>query len=82
MQILVRDIVTVQHRQARVALWFFRRLGQHGEQAPFGGPILFVSLVVVQMLVGDVGDHADIELAAGDTVLGQAVRGGLQHHVG
>ncbi len=53
--------------------------GQAGEQPGLGVTIGLVAPVVVEMLVGDVGDHADVELAGVRAALRPTVRGGLEH---
>ena len=52
------------------------------EQRGFGLAVGFPRAVIVQMLMGDVGDNGHIEIAAGEPVLRQPVRGGFQHGMG
>ncbi len=81
-QIFIRAVVHVQHCQTRVANSLFLRGFQAGEQFCFGFPVRLIRPMVVEMFVGDIGDHADVKLAVCHPVLLKTMRGGLQHHVG
>ena len=51
------------------------------EEQRFGRYVRVVRSVEIQMLVGDVGDHSNVEVASDHAVLRQPVRGGFQHTV-
>ena len=55
-----------------------RRLSERPKQQRLRLAVRLVGAVKVEVLVRDVGDHGHVERAAGDPVLGQPVRGGLQ----
>ncbi len=78
----VGAVVDIQHRQRpdRVKLAF--GLPEAFKQQPLGLQVGIPRAVVVEMLMGDVGDHADIEIAARNAPGGQSVGGGLQNCVG
>ena len=52
------------------------------KEAGLGGKIAVEGAVVVQVLMGDIGDHGHVEEYGADPFLGQAVGGGLQYAVG
>ena len=54
---------------------------QAGEQARFGGKIPFVAAMVIQVLVGDVGDHGDVEVDGRYPMLRQSMRRRFQNAV-
>jgi len=58
-----------------------RRGRRHLEKACFGVAVLLPCAVKVQMLVGDVGQHSDVEGHSTHAPLGQPVRGRFQHSV-
>ncbi len=74
-------VVAIEHSQPRVALRLLRGIRQQLEKPALGGQIVLVRAVLVEVLVGDVGHHGDIVLRSIHAVLGQAVRGGLEHDV-
>src|SRR5690606_36044976 len=81
-QVGQRAVVGVEHAGLGRAAGLGGGAAQAGKEQPLGGAVGVVGLVVVEVFVGDVGDHRHVELAGGHALLGQAVRGDLQHAVG
>jgi len=80
-QVGVGGVVGVEHcylGHSRLA----RRGRQRPEQHRLGLAIALVAAVVVQVLMGNVGDHRHVVLAGGHPVLRQTMRGRFNDRVG
>lgn len=79
-QVIERTIVAVEDARFFNA-GFAGGGGEAREQHAFGGAVVFVTFVIIQMLMGDVGDDGHIKITAGDAALGEAVRGDFEDTV-
>ena len=78
-----RLVIFVQHKGAESGgEVVFGRLGDHLEQAAFGGQIPLITAVVIQMLMGDVGHDGHVVIHGRHPMLGQPVRSRFQHAMG
>src|SRR4051812_40297927 len=72
-------IIKVDHAANVKLIWLIPV--EHLEYTPFGSAIILKGLMLIEMLVGDVGQHRDIQVDTVDAPLRQAVTGHLDHRI-
>ena len=81
-KIFIGTVIFIQHSQPGVSLRLWAGFIQGLEEACFGGPIVLVRTMLVEMFMGNIGDYTDIELTSIHTVLRPTMRSGFEHRMG